>query len=59
MFIFHNLAKFCTKKITLKQIDDYQQNNLAKFGYKAYVKFFLIFLKSYYILATSCRISMV
>jgi hypothetical protein len=34
------LAKFRTKKITLKQIDDYQQNNLAKFGYKAYVKVF-------------------
>jgi hypothetical protein len=35
---------------TLVKIGDYQQENLAKFGYRAYVK--VLKKESYYVLAT-------
>jgi hypothetical protein len=52
-FFFFSLFAFWKNFLpgkTLMKIGDYQQENLAKFGYRAYVK--VLKKESYYVLAT-------
>jgi hypothetical protein len=50
LFLFFSFWKNFLAGKTLMKIGDYQKENLAKFGYRAYVK--VLKKESYYILTT-------